>query len=199
MTTPDEMDVTFNRTDSPLLDLVDDDLPMLDDASEPAVPPNVLRSNSDSSSTSPSYINPLTPEPLSSPGLDTDPVIVALMSKHDEPLEEFPNPYDDDEDDDVPPMPLGHSRAYSVPDLGQFAQPESRPPLRFPSILRPSHPKSYNSMDSRRASQALSSTEFGVSPLEHRLHYSPSFHLGDGQYSLTPCKRLIELLIAAAD
>ncbi|KAF8531706.1 hypothetical protein JB92DRAFT_2847735 [Gautieria morchelliformis] len=182
MTTPDEVDTTSNRTDSSLLDLVDgDEFAVLDDPSDPAVPTNVPRSSWDSSS-SPSNINPLTPEPQDSP---VDPTMVALMSNQDEPasVEEFPNPYDD-----LLPVPLGHSRVYSAPELRHFTQHEPQLPMRLPSILRPSHPKSYNSADSRRASLALSSMEFGVIPLEQRpsMRYSPSYHLDDGQYSTTP-------------
>jgi len=77
------------------------------------------------------------------PGLDIDPTIIAAMNtfdKHDE--FDFPNPYEH-----LPPTP------------------QQRRPQRLPSVLRPAHPKSFDSLGSRRASMALSGFESpGLSP-----------------------------------
>ncbi|KAF8530025.1 hypothetical protein BU17DRAFT_59804 [Hysterangium stoloniferum] len=64
--------------------------------------------------------------------------------------EEFPNPFDY-----TPPMrhPT-HMRNYSTPDI-RGTRSISRSPQRLPSVLRPAHPRSYDTAGTRRASLAL--------------------------------------------
>ena len=133
--------------------------------------------------------------------LEVDPVIVTAMRNYDDPqraLEssEFPNPYDD--------LPLvtfphsAHARTYSAPDLGGYVDHTSQQSQRRPSILRPAHPKSFNSVGSQRASLTLSGFEFGLSPPSsedlrlgnHSLSLDSGEVVRDRRQSAMQCKRL---------
>lgn len=167
---------------------------------------NIPTSSSDTSSnspTSPSCMNPLTPERQHSPPHDNT-TIVTAMNEYDALEDHFPNPYDD-----PPPLAFTHARVHSAPPMQGLLHPgyQQPPPQRMPSILRPSHPKAFNTIGSRRASLALSAVDFDNSPLTplgfggERLsvHSTPSFHMHMDEDSFTPsgyppCEHLIALI-----
>ncbi|KAF8530024.1 hypothetical protein BU17DRAFT_78546 [Hysterangium stoloniferum] len=122
-------------------------------------------SEASSTPSSPTHSNPMTPERHHS--MEFDPFIFNAINHYAQTpeaqaaQEEFPNPYDK-------PLTLpfsGHARVSSAPDLTRLRE-NTHSVQRLPSVLRPAHPKTFDSMGSRRATQAFSSgSEFGASPL----------------------------------